>query len=85
MYYRPLAERVRFYKESKEGVVIMCKALEEMREQTLKEGIEIGKKDNQIKTARRMLADGKYSLEEIVNLLELSYDEVVQLKAERRG
>ena len=56
MYYQPLAERVRFYKESKEGVVIMCKAIEEMREQSIQEGIEIGKKEgkkeNQIETAR---------------------------------
>ena len=32
MHYNALADRVRFYKESKEGVAIMCKVMEEMRE-----------------------------------------------------
>lgn len=46
---------------------------------------ETGERKFQLETARRMLADGKYSLEEIVNLLELSYDEVAQLKAEQKA
>jgi len=33
MYYGLLADRVRFFKESKEGVAIMCKAMEDMRNQ----------------------------------------------------
>jgi len=34
-------------------------------------------------TARRMLAAGKYALEEIVNISGLSLEEVKQLKADR--
>lgn len=36
MYYDKLADRVRFFKESKEGIAIMCKAMEDMRNQTLR-------------------------------------------------
>lgn len=44
MYYDKLADRVRFFKESKEGIAIMCKAMEDMRNQTLREGmIEVAK------------------------------------------
>jgi predicted transposase/invertase (TIGR01784 family) len=79
MYYGTLADRVRFFKESKEGIEIMCKAMEDMRNESLQEGICEGMKA----TARRMLAAGKYTLEEIVNISGLSLEEVKQLKADR--
>ena len=75
MYYRTLADRVSFFKESKEGIEIMCRAMEDMRNQTLKEGMK--------EVALRMLAAGKYALEEIVNISGLSLEEVKQLKADR--
>ena len=75
MYYGILADRVRFFKESKEGIKIMCRAMEDMRDQTLKEGMK--------GVALRMLAAGKYALEEIVNISGLSLEEVKQLKADR--
>ncbi len=75
MYYGTLADRVRFFKESKEGIEIMCHAMEDMRNQTLKEGMK--------EVALRMLAAGKYALEEIVNISGLSLEEVKQLKADR--
>ncbi len=75
MYYGTLADRVRFFKESKEGIEIMCRDMEDMRNQTLKEGMK--------EVALRMLAAGKYALEEIVNISGLSLEEVKQLKADR--
>lgn len=42
MYYSELADRVRFFKECKEGVLIMCKAMEDMRNESLQEGIKQG-------------------------------------------
>ncbi len=77
MYYGTLADRVRFFKESKEGIEIMCRAMEDMRNQTLKEGMK--------EVALRMLAAGKYALEEIVNISGLSLEEVKQLKADRNA
>ena len=55
----------------------MCRAMEDMRNQTLKEGMK--------EVALRMLAAGKYALEEIVNISGLSLDEVKQLKADRNA
>jgi len=75
MYYRTLADRVRFFKESKEGIEIMCRAMEDMRNQTLKEGA--------INSARRMLADGILTLEKIAEYAGLPLDEVKKLNAER--
>ena len=75
MYYGTLADRVRFFKESKEGIEIMCRAMEDMRNQTLKEGA--------INSAKRMLADGILTLEKIAEYAGLSLDEVKKLKAER--
>ena len=53
----------------------MCRAMEDMRNQTLKEGMK--------EVALRMLLAGKYALEEIVNISGLSLEEVKQLKADR--
>ena len=75
MYYGTLADRVRFFKESKEGIEIMCRAMEDMRNQTLKEGA--------INSAKRMLADGILTLEKIAEYAGLPLEEVKQLKADR--
>ncbi len=75
MYYRTLADRVRFFKESKEGIEIMCRVMEDMRNQTLKEGA--------VNSAKRMLADGMLTLEKIAEYAGLPLDEVKKLKAER--
>jgi len=74
MYYGILADRVRFFKESKEGIEIMCRAMEDMRDQTLKEGA--------IDSAKRMLADGILTFEKIAEYAGLSLDEVKKLKTE---
>ncbi len=77
MYYNVLADRVRFFKESKEGVAIMCKAMEDMRNQAaLEAALERAKG-----IVYRMLAAGKYSLEEIADMTELSLEEVKKLQA----
>ena len=79
MYYTTLADRVRFFKESKEGILIMCKVMEDMRKESLQEGI----KEGAINTAKRMLADGILTLEKIAEYAGLPLDEVKKLKAER--
>ena len=73
MYYGLLAERTRFFKESKEGVAIMCKAMEDMRNQAVKE--------NMIETALRMLKSGRLDLNDIAAFSGLSIEEVEKLKA----
>lgn len=75
MYYGVLADRVKFFKESKEGIAVMCKAMEDMRNQTLKEGM--------VNVAKRMLADGTLTLEKIAEYAGLSLDEVKKLNADK--
>jgi len=72
MYYGELADRVRFFKESKEGIAIMCKVMEDMRNQAALERAK--------SVAYRILATGKFSLEEIADMTELSLDEVKKLQ-----
>ena len=72
MYFGVLAERMSYFKEQKEGVAIMCKAMEDMRIQERKEGIEEGMKT----AALRMLDAGKYTFDEISVISGLSLDEV---------
>ena len=57
----------------------MCKVMEDMRNESLKEGIKEGMKE----AALRMLAAGKYALDEIANISGLSLDEVKKLKADQ--
>ncbi len=75
MYYETLADRVRFFKESKEGIEIMCRAMEDMRNQTLKEGM--------LNVAKKMLEDGTITLEKIAEFVGLSVDEVRKLKTDQ--
>ncbi len=75
MYYGTLADRVRFFKESKEGIEIMCRAMEDMRNQTLKEGM--------INVAKKMLEDGTITLEKIAEFVGLSVEEVKKIKTDR--
>ena len=72
MYYGILADRVRFFKESTEEIEIICRAMEDMRNQTLKEGM--------INVAKKMLEDGTITLEKIAEFVSLSVDEVRNLK-----
>ena len=75
MYYGPLADRVRFFKEGKGGIEIMCRAMEDMGNQTLKEGM--------INVAKKMLEDGTITLEKIAEFVGLSVDEVRKLKTDQ--
>ena len=95
MYYDELAERVRFFKESKEGVAIMCKAIEDMRIESWKEGIKEGKregikegksegiKEEKKLTVLRMLEIGKFALEDVSAISGLPLDEVKKLQTEQ--
>ena len=83
MYYDELAERVRFFKESKEGVAIMCKAMEDMRNESIKAGIKEGRKEEKKQTVLRMLELGKYALEEVATISGLPLDEVKKLQTKQ--
>lgn len=75
MYYGVLANRARFFKESKEGIAVMCKAMEDMRDQAYEEG--------RISMVIQMLKAGKYDLQDISALSGMSVEELEKLKADK--
>ena len=75
MHYQILANRVRYFKEDTEGVATMCKAMEDMRNEAAREAT----KAKTVSIARRMLKAGKYTYEDIADVLEISVDEVKAL------
>ena len=77
MNFELMAERTRYLKEDPKGVSEMCRIMEEMRNESLKEGI----KEGAISTAKKMLADGTVALEKIAEFVGLSIDEVEKIKA----
>ena len=74
MYYKPLADRTRFYKESKEGVGTMSKVIEEYALRRAEE--------ERRKIAIRLLQEGNISLEVIARASDLTLDEVRRLQLE---
>lgn len=79
MIFELIADRTRYLKENPKGVNDMCRIMEDMRNESLKEGIQEEKK----MTVFRMLEAGKYLPEEIANISGLPLEEVKKLKAER--
>lgn len=75
MNFQLMADRTRYLKETPKGVEEMCRIMEDMRNQTLREGM--------INVAKKMLEDGTITLEKIAEFVGLSVDEVKELKADR--
>lgn len=70
MYYRPLAESVRYYKNDAKGVEDMCRIMEEIVEDEKKE------------IALELLKLNKLSPEEIATCAKLSLEEVEKIAEE---
>ena len=71
MKYDVLADRVRYFKENEKGVAGMCKAMEDMREETrLAERRAI---------ARKMIKKGALPLEEIAEYADLPLSEIEEM------
>ena len=78
MYYKVLADRVHYFKEDEEGVAIMCRAMEEMRNEAVrKRNIEIAMDMLELK---KTIASLTY--ENISKTSKLTVDEVKQLEKE---
>ena len=74
MNYKVLSERTRYFKEEG-GVTVMCRAMEEMRNETVRE--------RNIEIAKTMLASKKLSYEDIALFSGLTVDEVKSLDAKK--
>ena len=85
-------ELLNIYQESEKGDVKVCRALDEMFEESINKGIQMGIKqgiergieqgiEQGITTsARRMLSSGKYSDSEISEITGLSVEQIQALK-----
>ena len=71
MYYKILADRVRYFKEDEEGVLTMCREMENMR------------KAERIEIAKRMLASGKLTYEDIAAFTDLTLEEIKALAVQK--
>ncbi len=79
MNYEALAEKARYYKQDEKGVAVMCKIMEDMRN----EAAQKAELKSARETARRMIKDGELSLEKIARYVpSLSMDELKELEAE---
>ena len=58
MYYQLLADRFRYFKEDEKGVAVMCKTMEDMRNEARAEGKAEGSKENAISVAREIIVSG---------------------------
>ena len=75
MYYPVLADRVWYFKENEKGVTTMCRAMEDMRNDTFHA--------NSVEIALRILSSCKMSYEEISALVNLPVDEIKALDSKR--
>ena len=78
MYYNKLKERVAYFKETKEGVTIMCKAFEQEREEGRIEGRKEGQQEQLLMQIYKKIEKGK-SLEIIVEELEETVEVILPL------
>ncbi len=78
MNYKLMADRTRYLKENPKGVSEMCRIMEDMRNESLKEGIQEEKR----MAALRMLSDGMLAAEKIAEYAGLPIGEVEKLKTE---
>lgn len=71
MFYRELAKQVKYFKETEGGQEIMCQVFEDLAEKRVTEEKKA--------FARRLIARGKQTLEEIAEDTDLSLEEVREL------
>lgn len=74
MFYPVLANRVQYFKYDMKGVATMCRAFEEVREET--------KREQSIKIAQKMLRAGM-DYKEIADMVELPVDEIKALDTKK--
>ena len=78
----PLAEQVRYYKETEGGVENMNNELREFWEEKTRKAVEKAERKNSIKTAKAMLEDSTLSYEKIAKYSGLTVDEVKELASQ---
>lgn len=78
MHYKVLADRVRYFKEDEKGVASMCKAIEDMRNETAR----LTARETAMNIARSMIADGGLDHDKIATFTQLPLEDIQQLATE---
>ncbi len=79
MYYPVLADRVRYFKEDEKGVTVMCKAMEDMRNEAARESA----REKTLQLAKNMLALNKLSYDEIAKVTGLTIDQIKEMDSKK--
>ena len=79
MFYPILARQVKYFKETEGGQEIMCQIFEDLAEKRAEERAEERAIEEKKGFARRMIAKGKLSIEEIAEYTDLPIEEVKEL------
>ena len=80
MHYHELKQRVKYFKETEEGVQTMCKIINDLVENGRKEGIAEGKAKATLDIAKNMKHSGKFSDEAIVLATNLTLEQVKAIR-----
>jgi hypothetical protein len=91
MFYKELSDGMRHFKETEGGREVMCEAVEEYANEKARIAAEEAEKKAEEKVAQaekkkaesmaiKMLEAGKYALDEIANLTDLSLSQVQMLQ-----
>ena len=84
MNFELMAERTRYLKENPKGVSDMCKVMEDLRVESIKEGIEQGEIRKAQSMALKLYQKG-YSIEDIAEMVEYGVDTVKQWLTPKAG
>lgn len=83
MHYEVLADRVRYFKEDKEGIHTMCKIWEEVLEEGVEKGVKIGRKEgaqeNLVQNLKLLAL--QMSVDQAMDLLHIPAEERDALRA----
>ena len=66
MYYPVLADRVRYFKEDEKGVTVMCKAMEDMRNEAVER--------NTVELLKNLMETMKMTAQQAVDALKIPLD-----------
>ena len=70
-----LAEASRYYKENPKGVEIMCKAMEEMREESYQRGVEAGGEQKVRESIKNIMKNLKLTVHQAMDALGIPADD----------
>lgn len=78
MHFASLREKVQFYKESPEGVDIMCKAVEDLQRKAAEKSFLAGYEKGKLQAVAAMVKSGLASAENAARIMDVPLDTVIK-------